>query len=186
MIIVGFVLLAAAAVVAVALIIQNPATVTVHAFNWSWDVDMRWLFVAGLALTAIGLFGLALMRLGGAHYLRLRRERKVLAAENDRLVKQSRTANDRPPVADGRLSHRPAHSPVAGPPPAAMPEATLARPPARPGVPTQPVASGRAAPEPMAPATGSVAAAERPATTSSRPHGLRERLAATRHRHEKE
>ena len=89
MIIVGFVLLAAVAVLAVALVIQNPATVTVHAFKWSWDVDMRWVFVAGLALTAIGLLGLAMMRIGGAHYLRLRRDRKLLAAENQRLIERA-------------------------------------------------------------------------------------------------
>ena len=38
---------------------------------------------------------------------------------------------------------------------------------------------------PMAPATGSVAAPERTATTSTHPHGIRERLMTTRHRHEK-
>jgi hypothetical protein len=41
MIIVGFVLLAAAIVIAAALIVQNPATVTVHTFNQSWNVHMR-------------------------------------------------------------------------------------------------------------------------------------------------
>jgi uncharacterized membrane protein YciS (DUF1049 family) len=88
MIIVGFVLVAAVVVIAVALVVQNPATVSVHAFNQSWNVDMRWLVVAGLALTAVGLLGLGVMRLGGARYLRLRGARRVLTAENKRLTKR--------------------------------------------------------------------------------------------------
>lgn len=92
MIIIGFVLFAAAVVIAAALIVQNPATVTVHAFNQSWNVDMRWMFVAGLALTAIGLIGLGMMRLGSAHYMRLRGERRVLAAENRRLSRRPAAA----------------------------------------------------------------------------------------------
>lgn len=89
MIIVGFVFFVAAVVLAAALIVQNPATVTVHAFNQSWTVDMRWLVVAGLALTAIGLLGLGMMRLGGARYTRLSGERRALAAENKRLAKRA-------------------------------------------------------------------------------------------------
>ncbi|HZC73266.1 MAG TPA: hypothetical protein VE442_21405 [Jatrophihabitans sp.] len=80
-------LFVAAVVVAAALIVQNPATVTVHAFNQSWNVDMRWLFVAGLALTAIALLGLGMMRLGDARYARLRRERRALKSENKRLTR---------------------------------------------------------------------------------------------------
>jgi uncharacterized integral membrane protein len=204
MIIVGFVLLAAAAVVAVALIIQNPGPVTVHAFTWSWNVDMRWLFVAGLALTAIGLFGLAMMRMGSARYLRLRRDRKVLAAENERLVKRAGAVDERP--AHARLPRRaraaartpveprPAAQPTATAPSAAQPAATAppaARPTAQPAPPapaqrpaTTPPMGGPGAP--TAPATGSVAAPERPADPSRRPHRLRERLSATRHRHERE
>jgi len=93
MIVVGFVLFAAAIVIAVALIVQNPATVTVHAFDATWNVDMRWLLVAGLALTAIGLFGLSMMRLGSARYMRLRGERRALAAENRRLAKRAAAAD---------------------------------------------------------------------------------------------
>jgi len=63
MIIVGFLLFAAAVVLTVALTVRNPATVTVHLFNQYRNVEMRWLFVAGLALTATGLLGLAMMRL---------------------------------------------------------------------------------------------------------------------------
>ena len=98
MMIVGFLLLAAAATVAVALIVQNPGTVTVHAFKWSWDIDMRWLIVAGLALSAIGLLGVALMRIGDSYNQLLRGERAALAAENRRLAKRA-GADQRPPAA---------------------------------------------------------------------------------------
>jgi hypothetical protein len=96
MIIVGFVFFVAAVVIAGALIVQNPATVTVHAFNQSWNVDMRWLLVAGLALTAIGLLGLGMMRLGSARYVRLSGERRKLAAENKRLTKRAAAADAAP------------------------------------------------------------------------------------------
>jgi uncharacterized integral membrane protein len=184
-------------VVAVALVIQNPATVTVHAFKWSWDVDMRWLFVAGLALTAIGLLGLAMMRIGGAHYLQLRRDRKVLAAENQRLIERAGASNARRGApAESRVpaeSRAPVESrapmPVApmpaaptrsGPTPAAPMERPAATRPAGGAAPAAPASAA------MAPATGSVAAPERTADPSTHPHGIRERLMATRHRHEKE
>jgi uncharacterized membrane protein YciS (DUF1049 family) len=96
MIIVGFVLFAAAIVIAATLIVQNPAMVTVHAFNQSWNVHLRWLLVAGLALTAIGLLGLGMMRLGSARYLRLSGERRKLAAENKRLAKRAAAADSAP------------------------------------------------------------------------------------------
>ena len=162
------------------MIIQNPATVTVHAFKWSWDVDMRWLFVAGLALTAIGLMGLAMMRVGGAHYLRLRRERKILAAENQRLIERAGADNARRRGARTEARDVPAQPRVPVEARAPMPVAPM--PPApTPGPPTERVRAERSAP--MAPATGSVAAPERTATTSDHPHGIRERLMATRHRH---
>ncbi|HEY7047965.1 MAG TPA: LapA family protein [Jatrophihabitantaceae bacterium] len=184
MIIVGFVLLAAAAAVAIALIVQNPATVTVHAFKWSWDVDMRWLIVAGLALTAIGLLGLAMMRLGGAHYARLRRERKALAYENKRLVAEQANAaptDDRPP--GGYPPSRPAEQPTQAMPPARpAPPMGAQRTEARPPAPARGAAGSTSADRPP----GGVAAPERDASTSTEPHGFRERLAATRHRHVKE
>jgi hypothetical protein len=105
MIIVGFVVLAVAAVVAVALIVQNPGTVTVHAFKWFWGVDMRWLIVAGLALSAIGLLGWAMMRIGGSYNQLLRGERSVLAAEIKRLAERA-GADNRPPRASRRLRAR--------------------------------------------------------------------------------
>lgn len=96
MIIVGFVVFAAAIVIAAALIVQNPAMVTVHAFNQSWNVHLRWLLVAGLALTAIGLLGLGMMRLGSARYLHVSYQRRALAVENKRLAKRAAAADSAP------------------------------------------------------------------------------------------
>jgi uncharacterized integral membrane protein len=175
MIIVGFILLAAAAVVAVALVIQNPSTVTVHAFKWSWDVDGRWLVVAGLALTAIGLFGLWMMRIGGSHYLRLRAERRRLAAENKRLAERV-GAQDRPTRYEQRAPMPAAPAPV--PAPAPRMDTRPAAPPMAPTGSNTAPASGSV----IAPATGSVAAPERP---FDHPHGIRERLVASRHRRAK-
>ena len=174
MIIVGFILLVAAAVVAIALVVQNPSTVTVHAFKWSWDVDMRWLVVAGLALTAIGLFGLAMMRIGGSHYLRLRSERKVLAAENKRLSERAEADNRT------RGNHRTA--PREGAVPAPAPMAPTAPPAAAPTGPPVAAPTGPA----MSP-TGDMAHVGAPdrAPASNEPHGIRERLVATRHRRAK-
>lgn len=105
--IIGFVLFAAAVVIAAALIVQNPATVTVHAFNQSWNVDMRWLLVAGLVLTAIGLLGLGVMRLGSASYMRLRGERRALVAENKRLAKRAAArSSDRRGIRDRLVATR--------------------------------------------------------------------------------
>jgi len=168
MIIVGFILLVAAAVVAIALVVQNPSTVTVHAFNSSWDVDMRWLVVAGLALTAIGLFGLAMMRIGGSHYLRLRSERKVLAAENKRLAE--RAAADNRTRGGYQTAPRDGALPVAPPP-------TV---PAAPAAPTAPAGPATSPAGDMA----HVGASDR-AAASNEPHGIRERLVATRHRRAK-
>ena len=178
MIVVGFVVLVAAVVVAIALIVQNPGMVTVHAFSWSWHVDIRWLVVAGLALTAIGLVGLAMMRVGGARYARLRRDRKLLAAENKRLTREARTA-DIPAVAAEPRNPAPG-SMTPGPFTATAPRGTAATTAA--GQRTAAEGSGRGT---TAAPTGAVAAAERPSDTSTEPHGIRERLAATRHRRSK-
>jgi hypothetical protein len=81
--------------------------VTVHVFNQSWSVDMRWLLIAGLVLTAVGLFGLSMMRLGSARYMRLAGERRALAAENKRLTKRAAAADKAPrtaPAAQPRAS----------------------------------------------------------------------------------
>jgi uncharacterized integral membrane protein len=179
MIVVGFVLLIAAVVVAIALIVQNPGMVTVHAFSWSRDVEMRWLVVAGLALTAIGLLGLAMMRVGGARYARLRRERKALAVENRRLVRQARTA-DVPAIAEPRYTG-PASTASTTPRSASA----AARGASTSTATEQRASVGHSAPGPAAPSTGAVAAPGRPSGISTEPRGIRERLAAKMHRRSK-
>ncbi len=164
MVIIGFVLFAAAAVVAGALIVQNPGTVTVHAFTWSWDVDMRWLVVAGLGLAAIGLLGLAMMGAGSARHARLRRERRALAAENRRLADRASAENRQPADYDRRPAGYEQRASAAAP---AAEDRTDGGP-----TPSSPATSS----------TGSVAAPERPPETSTERHGIRERLAASRHR----
>jgi hypothetical protein len=178
MIVVGFVVLVAAVVVAIALIAQNPGMVTVHAFNWSRNVEMRWLVVAGLALTAITLLGLAMMRVGGSRHARLRRDRKVLAAENKRLTREARTPDGPAVAAEPR-------SPAPG---SMTPTAFSATAPRRTSASTateQRSPTGASAAGPAAPSTGAVAAPDRTSDISTQPHGIRERLAATRHRRSK-
>jgi hypothetical protein len=101
MIIVGFVLFAVAAVLAVALIVQNPATVTLHVFNQYRHVEMRWLVVAGLAVTAICLLGLGMMRMVVARVERLRGERWALTIQNKRLAQRA-AAGARPAPGRGK------------------------------------------------------------------------------------
>jgi hypothetical protein len=57
---------------------------------------MRWLTVAGLALSAIGLLGLAMMRIGDSYNQLLRGERSALAGENRRLAKRAGADNRLP------------------------------------------------------------------------------------------
>lgn len=86
MIIIGFILLAAAVAVAVALIVQNTGMIDVSAFNATWHVHAYWLVVASLAVAAVGLLGLAMMSASARMARRRRRERRALAAENKRLA----------------------------------------------------------------------------------------------------
>jgi hypothetical protein len=178
MIVVGFVVLVAAVVVAIALIAQNPGMVTVHAFDWSRNVEMRWLVVAGLALTAIALLGLVMIRIGGARHARLRRDRKVLAAENRRLTREGRTAE--PPVVATEPRNPATSGAFTAAPGATVPRGTSASTATEQNAPARGSASG-----PAAPSTGAVAAPDRPSDTAAQPHGIRERLAATRHRRSK-
>jgi uncharacterized integral membrane protein len=93
MIIVGLLLLAAAAVAAVELIVANDqAQVTVHMWRWSWTVEPFWLAVAGAAILVTALLGLFMLKAGSRRERRLRRERRELAKENRQLAKRAEVA----------------------------------------------------------------------------------------------
>ena len=106
MLVLGLLFLAAAVVAAVELIIANDtAQVTFHMWSWTWHFDAFWLAVIGAAIVTVAWLGLAMMRLGSARAMRLRRERRELAKENAMLTKRvrgvrtapvSRTATDVP------------------------------------------------------------------------------------------
>jgi hypothetical protein len=93
MIIVGLLLLAAAAVAAVELIVANDqAQITVHMWRWSWTVDAFWLAVAGAAIVVAALLGLYMLKAGGKRERRMRRERRQLAKENRQLAERAEVA----------------------------------------------------------------------------------------------
>jgi uncharacterized integral membrane protein len=92
MIVVGFILIAAAVAAAVILIVQNRGAINVHALGGSWHVDAYWLLVAGLVILAVAILGLAIAQTATAHVWRLRRERRELARENRRLSAQVDTS----------------------------------------------------------------------------------------------
>jgi hypothetical protein len=115
MMILGLILLAAAVVLAIELIIANDATMTMHLWGWSWQMDAFWLAVGGAIILAVGLIGLALMQGGARRSRRLRRERRDLAEENRRLAARSerderdhRAPVNAPAPADRPAMNRPA------------------------------------------------------------------------------
>jgi uncharacterized integral membrane protein len=103
MIVIGFILIAAAVAAAVILIVQNRGAINVHALGGSWHVDAYWLLVAGLVILAVAILGLVIIQTATAHVWRLRRERRELARENRRLSAQvdASTGSVSPPVATG-------------------------------------------------------------------------------------
>ena len=109
MMILGLILLAAAVVLGVEVIIANDATMTMHLWGWSWQMDAFWLAVGGAIILAVGLIGLALMQGGARRSRRLRRERRDLAAENRRLAARSeRDERDRRDAPVAAPMNRPA------------------------------------------------------------------------------
>jgi uncharacterized integral membrane protein len=88
MILIGFVLVAAAVAAAIILLVQNSGNITVHALGWHWHVPAFWLAIAGLAIMAVFVIGASAWRTAAARSRRIRRERRELARENQRLSKQ--------------------------------------------------------------------------------------------------
>jgi hypothetical protein len=133
MIILGLLLLAAAAVAAVELIVANDnAQLTVHMWRWSWTVDAFWLAVAGAAILAAALLGLFLLKAGGKRERRMRRERRQLAKENRQLAERAEIAEatepESEPVRDAAPQAYPAPAETTSTPPPAEPRRQYAAP----------------------------------------------------------
>jgi hypothetical protein len=101
-IVLGFILFAVAVAAALVLIVQNRGDiVTLHALGNTWNVHLYWLLALGAIVVVVALLGLAMMRGGSARARRLRRERKSLSVENERLQGQVARTADTNVVADG-------------------------------------------------------------------------------------
>ena len=86
MIVLGLILVVAAVAVAVLLIAQSTMYITISALGWHFTVHAYWLVVAGIVLTTAALLGLTLIRGATARSVRMRRERRALAHENEMLA----------------------------------------------------------------------------------------------------
>lgn len=109
MIILGLLLVAAAAVFAVELIMANDGQIAVHMWRWTWNVEAFALAVTGAALIVACLLGLILLQAGGRRARRRRRERRALAAESRDLAEENRRLTERADAVEPKRS-----APVAG------------------------------------------------------------------------
>lgn len=108
MVLIGLLLIAAAVAAAIILVVQNEGNITVHVFETDYDIAAYWLAIAGLVIMAVLALGLLALRIGAAHAVRRRRERRELVKENRRLSERAASLNS--PGADqsatsGRLHH---------------------------------------------------------------------------------
>jgi hypothetical protein len=96
MLVLGIVLIAAAAGVSIDLVLKNTSTMDVSAFGQSFSTSPGWLFVAGLAAGVVGVLGVLLVGAGMAGARKRRAALKdlrqthgsaeQLQAERDRLA----------------------------------------------------------------------------------------------------
>jgi len=86
MVILGLILVAAAVVAIVEAIFANTGVVTVHMWGWTWHFDLFWAMVCGIGIAVAALLGLWLITAGLTRGYRVRRDRRVLARENERLA----------------------------------------------------------------------------------------------------
>jgi uncharacterized integral membrane protein len=123
MILIGFILVAAAVAAAIILLVQNAGNITVHALGWHWHVPAFWLAISGLAIMAVFVIGASAWRTGAARGRRIRRERRDLARENQRLSKQvESTAQPGPYSPPGSAPPSwPSSEPTPGGPPTSTP-----------------------------------------------------------------
>jgi membrane protein implicated in regulation of membrane protease activity len=94
MVLIGLLLIAAAVAAAIILVVQNDGTITVHVFDADYRVAAYWLAIAGLAIMAVLALGLWALRVGAAHRMRLRRERRELLRENRLLSERAASVPD--------------------------------------------------------------------------------------------
>lgn len=97
MVVLGFIVLGLAVASVCVLIGANTGEVDVSALGGTWSVQMYWLVVAGVVLTAAAILGILLIVLGGARARRQRSHRRDLERENRRLASQVGT----PPASAG-------------------------------------------------------------------------------------
>ena len=102
MVLIGLLLIAAAVAAAIILVVQNDGMITVHVFNSDYQVHAYWLAIAGLAIMAVLALGLMALRIGTAHRVRRRRERRELLRENRRLSEQAAAVPDPATTRHGR------------------------------------------------------------------------------------
>ena len=104
MMVLGLLLLLAAAGLTLNVVLQNTASMTVDAVGQTFTLDSGWLFVAGVATGAIGLLGLTMLiggmaRAGGRRAGRAQSTSAIrgLEADRDRLADElHRERADRP------------------------------------------------------------------------------------------
>jgi hypothetical protein len=106
MLLLGLLLLAVAVVVGVELVLANRAPMTIHLWNWDWNVHAYGLAAWGGAIVLVGMLGLLMMSSAAGRKRRLRRERRELAAENRdlsvRAERAERVARGEAPAGRGR------------------------------------------------------------------------------------
>jgi len=93
MVLIGLLLIAAAVAAAIILVVQNDHTIPVHVFDNDYNIAAYWLAIAGLAIMAVLALGLWAIRVGAAHRIRRRRERRELVRENRLLSERAAAAN---------------------------------------------------------------------------------------------
>lgn len=85
---IGLILLAVAVIVAVELVLANKGAITVHLWKWDYNIHAWGMAAWGAAILFVALLGWWMIWRGSARRLRRRRERRVLAAENEELAQR--------------------------------------------------------------------------------------------------
>jgi hypothetical protein len=86
MAIIGFVLLAAAAVFGVEIVAMNDVTIDVDAFNQVYETSIALVFIAGVVAGLVGALGIMLIRDGLARSRRRRLEAKEAEEHRERHI----------------------------------------------------------------------------------------------------